>query len=66
MEGSRWAHTVAKRLVSLDKPGVFNTVQLPQLHQFFVWCSVEPTLGVEALNDLQSLKEVCRSAFEGK
>jgi hypothetical protein len=66
VEGSRWAHTVAKRLISLDKPGVFNTVQLPQLHQFFLWCSVEPTLGVEALNDLQSLKEACRSAFEGK
>jgi hypothetical protein len=36
-----------------------------QLHQFFVWCGVEPRLGVEAINDMQSLKEACRSAFEG-
>jgi hypothetical protein len=57
--------TVARRLVSLDKPGRSNTAQLCQLHQFFVWCGVEPTLGVEAINDMQSLKEACRSAFEG-
>jgi hypothetical protein len=42
---------------------VFNTVQLRQLHQFFVWCSVETILGVEAIHDLQPLKATCRSAF---
>ena len=42
-----------------------NTAELCQLHQFFVGCSVEPRLGVEAINDMQSLKEACRSAFEG-
>jgi hypothetical protein len=30
-----------------------------------LWCDVEPRLGVEAINDMQSLKEACRSAFEG-
>jgi hypothetical protein len=42
-----------------------NTAELCQLHQFFVGCSVEPRLGVEAINDMQSLKEACRWAFEG-
>ena len=64
-EGSRWVHTVAQRLVSLDKPGCLNTAQLYQLHQFCVWCGVEPRLGEEEINDMQSLKEACRSTFEG-
>jgi hypothetical protein len=64
-EESRWVHTVAQRLVSLDKPGCFNTEQRSQLHQFFLWCSVDSRLGVEAINDVQSLKVTCRSAFEG-
>ena len=42
-----------------------NTAELCQLHQFFVWCSVEPRLGVEAINDMQSSKETCRLAIEG-
>jgi hypothetical protein len=50
---------------TLDKPGCLNTAQLCQLHQFFVWCGVEPRLGEEAINDMQSLKEACQSAFEG-
>ena len=57
--------TVAQRLMSQGKPACFNAAQLLQLHQFFVWCSVEPRLGVEAINDMQSLKETCRSAFVG-
>jgi hypothetical protein len=64
-EGSRWVQTVAQRLVILCKPACFNAADLRQLHQFFVWCSVEPRLGVEAINDMQSLKETCRSAFVG-
>jgi hypothetical protein len=51
--------------VSLDKPGCLNTAELCQLHQFFVGCGVEPRLCVEAINDMQSLKEECRLAFEG-
>jgi hypothetical protein len=51
--------------MSQGKPACFNAAQLLQLHQFFVWCSVEPRLGVEAINDMQSLKETCRSAFVG-
>jgi hypothetical protein len=51
--------------VSLDKPAFFNTAQLCQLHQFFVWCSVEPGFCVEAISDMRSLKERCRAAFEG-
>ena len=58
-------HTVARRLVALDKLGCLNTTDLCQLHQFFVGCSVEPRLGVEAINDMQPLKEACRWAFEG-
>ncbi len=61
----RWVHTAMRRLVPLDKPGCLNAIELNQLHQFFVGCSVEPTLGVEAINDMQSVKEACRSAFEG-
>jgi len=64
-EGSRWVQTVARRLVALDKPGCLNTAELCQLHQFFVGCGVEPRLGVEEINDMQSLKEACRWAFEG-
>jgi hypothetical protein len=64
-EGSRWVHTVAQRLVSLGKAVCLNTAELCQLHQFFVCCSVEPRLGLEAINDMQSLKETCRLAFEG-
>ena len=64
-EGSRWVQTVAQRLVILCKPACFNAADLRQLHQFFVWCSVEPRLGVEAINDMQSLKETCLSAFVG-
>jgi hypothetical protein len=63
-EGSRWVQTVAHRLVSLGKPACFTAAELCQLHQFFV-CIVEPRLGVEAINNMQSLKETCRSAFVG-
>jgi hypothetical protein len=56
--------TVAQRLVSLGKPACFTAAELCQLHQFFV-CIVEPRLGVEAINNMQSLKETCRSAFVG-
>jgi len=56
---------VAQRLVSLGKPSCLTATDLYQLHQFFVWCSVEPKLGVEAINDMQFLKETCRSAFVG-
>jgi len=61
---SRWV-PVAQRLVSLDKPACFNTAQVCQLHPFFVWCSVEPGFRVEAIKDMQSLKETCLAAFEG-
>jgi hypothetical protein len=56
--------TVFERLVSLGKTA-FNTAQLSQLHQFFVWRSLEPRLGVEVINGMQSLKETCREAFMG-
>jgi hypothetical protein len=44
--GSWWVHTVERlvSLVSLGKIACFTTVGLCQLHQFFVWCSVEPRL----------------------
>jgi hypothetical protein len=67
----RWVDTVVQRLVSLDKPACFNSAQLCQLHQFFLTCSVEPRLVVdarlvvEAIKDIQSLKDTCRLAFEG-
>jgi len=63
---SRLMHTVAQRLVALDKPECFNTAQLSQLHQFFVWCSVETRLGLEAINVMHSFKETCRLALEGQ
>jgi hypothetical protein len=49
----------------LGKTLCLNTAQLCQLYQFFVWCTLEPKLGVEVINDMRSLKETCRSAFEG-
>jgi hypothetical protein len=68
-EQIRLVLTVVQRLVSLGnslgKTVCLNTAQLCQLYQFFVWCTLEPRLGVEAINDMQSLKETCRSAFEG-
>jgi hypothetical protein len=74
-EGSHWAHTVctavAQRLVTLDKPSYFTAAELRQLHQFFVWCSLEgqqcpsSKQRVEALIDARSLKDVCRLVFEG-
>jgi hypothetical protein len=63
--GSRWFHSVSQRLVALGRPACFTAAELCQLHQFFVWCSVEPRLGVEAFNDMRTLQEKCRSAFVG-
>ena len=61
----RFVDTVVHRLASLDKPACFNSSQLRQLHQFFLSCSVETRLVVEAIKDMQSLKDTCRLAFEG-
>jgi hypothetical protein len=60
--GWRWVHLV-QRLVTLGKVACFNTAQLCQVHQFFVSCSVEPRLRMEAINDMWALKETCREAF---
>jgi hypothetical protein len=65
LEGSRWVHTVAQRLVSFDKPVLFTGAGLRQLHQFFVWSSLTGNQRVEAIDSMRSLKETCRSAFEG-
>jgi len=67
-EEIRLVHAVFERLVCLGKTAVktsFNPAQLSQLHQFFVWSSVEPRLGVEAINGMQALKDTCREAFVG-
>jgi hypothetical protein len=62
--------TVMERLVPLGNASSFNTAELCQIHQFFVSCSVEPWFQVEAwnevINNMQSLKETCRLAFEGR
>jgi hypothetical protein len=63
-QGWRWVHTLVQRLVSLGEAASFNTAQLCQVHQFFVGCSVEPRLRMEAVNDMCALKETCREAFE--
>jgi len=57
--------TVVQRLVSVDEPACFNSAERCQLHQFFLLCSVETRLVVEAIKDMQSLKDTCRLAFEG-
>ena len=64
-EPSRWVHTVAQRLVSLDKPCLI-AVHLCQLHQFFVWCSLDGQWRMEALKDLRSLTDACRETFVGR
>ena len=63
-EESRWMQTLSQRLLSIGETGCFNSCELCQLHQFFLWFSLEPRLGVEAINDMRSLKAACRSAFE--
>jgi len=63
-QGWRWVHTLVRRLVPLREAASFNTAQLCQVHQFFVGCSVEPRLRMEAVNDMCALKETCREAFE--
>jgi hypothetical protein len=35
-----------------------------EVRQFFVGCSVEPRLLMEAINDMWALTETCREAFE--
>jgi hypothetical protein len=60
-----WVDTVVQRLVSLDKSACFNSAELCQLHQFFLSSSVETRLVVEAIKDMQALKDTCRVAFEG-
>ena len=50
--------------MTLGKAACFNTAQLCQVHQFFVGCSVEPRLCMEAVKDMWALKETCREAFE--
>ncbi len=62
--GFRWVHTVVQRLVSLGEAVCFNIENLCQIHQFFVSCSVEPRLNMEAINDMWALKKTCREAFE--
>ena len=49
--------------MALGKAAYINIAELSQVHQYFVWCSVEPRIGVEAINDMWSLKEKCREAF---
>ena len=61
----RWVNTVVQRLVSLDKSAFVKSAHQCQLHQFFLSCSVETRLVVEAIKDMQSLKDTCRVAFEG-
>jgi len=62
-QGWRWVHTLEQRLVSLGEAASFNTAELCQVHQFFVSCSVDPKLRMEAINDMQALKVTCREAF---
>ena len=42
---------------------MFNAAELSQLHQFFVFCSVEGERCVVALDDVRSLRDACRLAF---
>jgi hypothetical protein len=64
---SRWLqcllNTLVQCLATLGKAACFNTLELCQVHQFFVSCSVEPRLRMEAINDMRALKETCRGAF---
>jgi hypothetical protein len=57
-------HILLQLLMSLGEAGSFNTAQLCQLYQFFMGCSVEPRLRMEAVNNMRALKETCRKAFE--
>ena len=63
-QGWRCVHTFVQRLVSLGDAASFDTAQLCQVHQFFLGCSVEPRLCMEAVKDMWALKETCREAFE--
>ena len=62
-DASPLVHSVATRLVSLGEADMFNAAHLCQLHQFFVFCSVEGERCVVALDDVRSLRDACRLAF---
>ena len=62
-DASPWVRALAPRLVSLGQADIFNTAHLRQLHQFFVFCSVEEKRCVIALDDVRSLRDSCRLAF---
>jgi hypothetical protein len=64
-ERSRWVDAVAQRLISLGKAACFRTAELRQLHQVFLWCSLDGQQHVEAVSDMQSLTDACREAFLG-
>jgi hypothetical protein len=64
-EDGKLRNTVVQRLVSLDKSAFFNCADLCWLHQFFWSCTLETRLVVEAIKDMQSLREACCLAFEG-
>ena len=58
-------HTMVHCRVFLETTACFNAFDLLQLHQIFVSCIVEKRLGVEAMNNLLSLKVTRRTEFEG-
>jgi len=71
-EASRWVdviRVVMQQLVCLgEEPERLNTVDLRQLHQFFVSCSLEEhlaALSVQARSDMRALQDACRCAFVG-
>jgi len=57
-------YVLSCRLLSLGKASCLNDVQLSQLHQSFLSCSMEEKLCEEAFHAMPAdLKDVCHSAF---
>jgi len=59
----RMVQVLVDRLVALGSAACFTQVDLSQLHQFFLSCSLEEKLCVKALDGLGDLKETCRKSF---
>jgi hypothetical protein len=64
-ETTAWVYAMAQSLVSLP-PASLDCFALSQLHQVFVWCSVQEERRVAALGDARSFMDACRLAFESE
>ena len=61
---SRWVQLLAQLLVS--KAACYSEVNLCQLHQVFLSCSLDEKIRVEALNDMRRYAGASRSLLQSR